>query len=422
MAMRREDAIKLAEKATGVTYNKTMSREEFNKMKNPKIIYTKNMSDEEYAKFKQSYYPTKTIQDKPVKEPKKEPKKDPKKSSKKSPVKESKSTKEAFRTQPYIDPKTNTIIQVGGKEYKQLEKKYGEPYKVKSPKSKTLITVGGVAYKNLIKDGYSDQQIFEHEMIAKEKEVITRDTKSVKSSSKKSKINTTTPTTTVPIKELINPVNILQSNLPDDVLRNTLLYSDLNTVVNVCTSNKHNIKLCDDQFWIEKFKVDNLPLAVNKKNFKDWTVYYAEVFDARKEAEMMVKIIMTFNKYQGNAGIMLWYDKGSMIEKNIENYVRLYREATNNQTTAIEFVYNIKSKTWTINLGETVELYPITYDGVIRILTEELIRYYLHAVKIKFTDQTADINELLYDNLLKKAKQNKPIPRAYLAMYQLLGK
>lgn len=372
--MRREDAIKLAAKL------------------NPDFIHTK-----EYTKYNQ----TKTIQDKTV-------------SIKKSPVKESikstgKSNKEQFKTQPYIDPKTQTMIKVGGTEYKQLEKKYGEPYKVKSPKSKTLITVGGVAYKNLIKDGYNDQQIFEHEMITKEKKIV-------KSTSKKVQLNTNAPTTTIPINET---KNILQLNLPDDVLINTLLYSDLNTIVNVCTSNKHNIKLCDDQFWVEKFKVDHLPLTVNKKSFKDWTEYYAKVLDAKKQAEMMVKIILTFNKYKGDSSIFLWYNEGKLIKQNILDYIGILPKMYLKQTTAIVFKYDRKSKLWSINIDQMTDNNSITYNNVINILTLEFIRYSIDGDDIKFNDY--DTNELLYDNLLRKAIQNKPIPRAYLAMYQLLG-
>ena len=37
---------------------------------------------------------------------------------------------------------------------------------------------------------------------------------------------------------------------------------------------------------------------------------------------------------------------------------------------------------------------------------------------VEFADY--DENELLYENLLKKSKQNKPIPRAYLMAYELL--
>lgn len=138
--------------------------------------------------------PTKTIEAKPSKEVKSTKTTKSKSSIKKS-VDKSISKKEQFRSQPYIDPDTKNVIPVGGKEYKQYEKKYGEPYKVRSPKSHSLITVNGGAYKTLIKDGYTDQQIFEYETINKEKEVITKEPKgaSKKELIKKEVINTKQP-------------------------------------------------------------------------------------------------------------------------------------------------------------------------------------------------------------------------------------
>jgi hypothetical protein len=72
------------------------------------------------------------------------------------------SKKQQFRNKPYIDPRTGNVIKIGSKEYKALEKIYGEPNKVKSPTSLKLISVNKIAYKKLIKDGYTDQGIFEN--------------------------------------------------------------------------------------------------------------------------------------------------------------------------------------------------------------------------------------------------------------------
>ncbi len=66
---------------------------------------------------------------------------------------------ELFRTKPSYHPKTNEIIKIGGTEYKKLEKKYGEPNKIKSPKTQTKIGVNKGEYKKLIKEGYTNDQL-----------------------------------------------------------------------------------------------------------------------------------------------------------------------------------------------------------------------------------------------------------------------
>lgn len=58
------------------------------------------------------------------------------------------STKTKFLTQPNKDPKTGKSIQIGGKEYKHLEEKYGTP-KIKSPKKQKKISVNKGEYKKI---------------------------------------------------------------------------------------------------------------------------------------------------------------------------------------------------------------------------------------------------------------------------------
>jgi hypothetical protein len=68
------------------------------------------------------------------------------------------SSKQKFLLYPNQDPKTGEKIKIGGKQYKQLEEKYGTP-KIKSPKTDNKIGVGKGEYKKLIKEGYTDQQL-----------------------------------------------------------------------------------------------------------------------------------------------------------------------------------------------------------------------------------------------------------------------
>jgi hypothetical protein len=68
------------------------------------------------------------------------------------------SSKQKFLLYPNQDPKTGENIKIGGKQYKQLEEKYGTP-KIKSPKTESKIGVGKGEYKKLIKEGYTEQQL-----------------------------------------------------------------------------------------------------------------------------------------------------------------------------------------------------------------------------------------------------------------------
>lgn len=70
------------------------------------------------------------------------------------------SLKYQFRLCPIIDPETGDDVVVGSKHYNALVNIYGEPFKVRSPKSGVYITVGKGAYNNLLKDGYTEKEIF----------------------------------------------------------------------------------------------------------------------------------------------------------------------------------------------------------------------------------------------------------------------
>lgn len=213
-------------------------------------------------------------------------------------------------------------------------------------------------------------------------------------------------------KSIESPKELSQI-LPDDVLVQTLLHSDINTIVNVCTSSKNKEKLCDAQFWHSKFEIDHLPLIEKSKNFNDWVNNYSTMMKAKIEAGKMTQIILLFNKYKGDAIIRIWYDKGEYINENVKNHVILEKYMLK-QTVAIDLIYK---KSWTIGINQENKTKIITYQEVIQILTIEIFNKML-GTTINFHD--FDENELYYPNLLKKAKQNKPIPRAYLSMYELL--
>ena len=175
----------------------------------------------------------------------------------------------------------------------------------------------------------------------------------------------------------------------------------------MCSASKNTQQLCNQEFWINKLKYDHLPVIENN----DWPKYYQDIFDARLNAKNMIKVIETYNKYKGEAIIRLWYKKRDDVNNKIHDLLKI----TKSLPIAIDFEY--KKKKWTIVQNQEDGEKNITYDFLLNILTEE-IYYEAHGKMIEFHDY--DEHELLYKNLLKKSKQNKPIPRAYLMAYELL--
>jgi hypothetical protein len=159
----------------------------------------------------------------------------------------------------------------------------------------------------------------------------------------------------------------VDQNLPNDVLKQTLLYSDLKTIVNICTSNKQNIKLCDDLFWKSKFEYDQLPLLKTPKTFNDWVKHYADVFNAKSEIEMMIKIVLTFNEFKGDNSIWVWNADQKLIDKYI--LVQSFRKS------AVVLKYITESKSWTIELSTEISTVNISYDQVLLFLIEALYRH-----------------------------------------------
>ncbi len=188
------------------------------------------------------------------------------------------------------------------------------------------------------------------------------------------------------------------SYFPNDVLKEILLHSDLKTIVNVCSTNKYNQQLCDKEFWTFKLIHDKLPLLDNNPHRLQ---YYRNIINAKCNAKYMIEIVETFNKYKGNGMIILGYH---------DDYI--HPLITNHFSHDIIFTYYNKSNHWTVD--GTV----ISYIDLLTVLTDE-IYYSEYADKhINFYDY--DRNELLYFNLLLRAKQNKVMPRAYLMAYELL--
>lgn len=190
--------------------------------------------------------------------------------------------------------------------------------------------------------------------------------------------------------------------IPDDIIKQTLLYSDLNTIINTCTSNKYTIKICDNQFWIDKLTYEHFPILIKYNSFNEWLKYYKLILDVKREAEMMVKIVITYNQFKGIPSILIL----------APNYI-------------IQFYYNKDTNSWiyidTSNKNKKKE--PILYDNVIHLLTNKLIEHKIGDNSYDFFDYTDEQNiDIYYENLQKKLKMKKisPIVKMYAVMYQLL--
>jgi hypothetical protein len=204
--------------------------------------------------------------------------------------------------------------------------------------------------------------------------------------------------------------------LPEDVMLQTLLYSDIDTVVNTCTTNKNKMKLCNTQFWIEKFKRDNLPIYKQVNDFPNWVKQYKMIKEAKHNAEMMTNIIMLYNKYKGDATIFVWYENGSLIDEELRKDFKI-KDYQLKQRVAFTCTFDRKNKKWQLGVDQEDYGMILTHDKVIAFLTTNIYRK-MNKEQIWFAD--FDQNAIYYYDLIKSSKKNGPIPRAYLAMYELL--
>jgi hypothetical protein len=125
------------------------------------------------------------------------------------------------------------------------------------------------------------------------------------------------------------------------------------------------------------------------------------VLEPLKEAQMMVNIILTYNKYKGNPHIKISFP-----------------DKTNDNTITVD--YNKYNQSWELNIGLIINTQPqyITYKKVIKILTKEIIKN-KKGENINFTD--AKNHNIAYHQLIN-IKNHTNISKTYLAMYELLIK
>ena len=94
--------------------------------------------------------------------------------------------------------------------------------------------------------------------------------------------------------QLITMINFYKNNtkksitndnvIPDDVLQLILYESDINTIVQYCSTGKYNF-ICNNKiFWESIFKRDKIKILSNPSNYQGWIEMYKNVLAAQKEA------------------------------------------------------------------------------------------------------------------------------------------
>lgn len=212
--------------------------------------------------------------------------------------------------------------------------------------------------------------------------------------------------------------------LPDDMLRHSLLYSDIETIINVCTSNKFN--LCDDQFWKLKFEHDKLPLLKKGKTFNEWTKEYILVKNAKQEAINMINIIYGYNIYKGRIEFYVsYYDTSSIILiphsqlVDIDNALKM-KGIIKKDGIRLTFKYDKIKTEWVYDVAGSgnyiLRDQHVIYDEMIYIVLKAIIDY-KNGGKISITDLGRD--PVLYDQLINHPNITGNM-RAYLMGYDLI--
>lgn len=200
-----------------------------------------------------------------------------------------------------------------------------------------------------------------------------------------------------PIKIINNSTSVLNDNM-----RDILLNSDLQTIFSVINTNKTMNGIADDAFWNTKMSQYNIPS--NKKA--------TELINLSKtRALQMLKITQTYNKYKGILEIAAWNNRQEKIQIYYSKYFKL------NKAMRIG-IRKLKNKKWQMFIDDDEQTSDITEKEVIEWLIIVLYSYYNNHIVENITDN--DTNTLIYENLIKNATKNKPVPRTYLMAYELI--
>jgi hypothetical protein len=215
-----------------------------------------------------------------------------------------------------------------------------------------------------------------------------------------------------------------ESILPNDVERHVLLYSDIDTIVNYCTSNTSNINLCNDEFWKLKFNHDKFPLHSIPTNFYEWVKLYRHMSYSKKLSVMLIKVLDYYNFYQNNYGFYINHDKNKNLSQRhneiVNKLLRLNDAEDLASTSQIKWEYKKENEHWVERvyipaIGEKTKWVKISDEDVINTIFNVILS---NDKNINITDM--DDNNIEYEKLKKNGKKNKSVSRAYLMAYQIM--
>ena len=86
----------------------------------------------------------------------------------------------------------------------------------------------------------------------------------------------------------------------ENIMFNTLLNCDINTLINLCSISLFPCKICQDKFfWYEEFKHDKMKLLNEQYIISDWIKEYNKVRQCMIDADDIINISLSntqFNK------------------------------------------------------------------------------------------------------------------------------
>lgn len=208
--------------------------------------------------------------------------------------------------------------------------------------------------------------------------------------------------------------------LPSEILLETLQYTDIDTIVNICTANSLKLNLCDNQFFINKFKHDQLPILHQHRHFNKWVKEYRLAKAAQKEAIKLLKMYTMYHA-EGVATIIIHFIKKEKFDKSsmIKIFDILDAENPFGREYNMEIVYDGDNGGWYCNMKTLMRMAgpyndilnkKLNYNQVLYVITLSI----LMNIKITDTDEVSllrkDLVKIIYD----------PEAKAYLMGYRLI--
>lgn len=192
--------------------------------------------------------------------------------------------------------------------------------KIKSPKTNRYIYINGNTYNNLIKnDGYTKEYL---------------------QSLSKTNVNN------------INDVNLTNNMLHDDILKEILYTSDINTIVNYCSTKKYNSICNDKNFWKSIFIRNRVKILEEPQSYKGWIEMYKNTVNAYKEAYALLTIPQdliriysfvinhNFDKYFNKYAYFLSKENSIFVYKHAKTAL-IENDDDNNISLSIKEFYNL---------------------------------------------------------------------------------